>query len=235
MLVDARKRHVRERVGVVIVEHAVFRDILKARVVALDVGVQPACLVLIAHLGRQYLLGREVFHEVVVDLRRGERHVGRWRLPLISATEVDGVATSGVDADAGLAASVEEVSLLALAIRVVGRETVAHLSLALQRRAANASAYEQLCAVEAKLVSRPCLRAVHEDVVVVAEAVAFLHELWRAAVVEVVERLRGSLGVGADDIIVGVVERGCSHQVFHGLIVHALVGAEVHADVERAA
>ncbi len=61
-----------------------------------------------------------------------------------------------------------------------------------------------------------------------------MHLFRRAAVVEVVEDLRGVLGIGADDIIVAVVESGSAEQILHRLIVHAFVRTEVKAEVQRA-
>ena len=93
------------------------------------------------------------------------------------------------DVGTSLGASVEEFRRAALAVAVVGSHTVTHLTVALHGDATYTTGNEEVGEFEVGGQRRPCLSLVDEDVVVVAELVAYLHFLGLGTVVHVVEYL----------------------------------------------
>ena len=148
---------------------------------------------------------------------------------LISESESKGVATAQVYVGSEFHSAVNELCRVALAVRVVLGETVAHLSVALHGCISQFTGDYIVQVAEVLRIARPQLAVVHEQVVVVTELVVFSHEA--VAVVEVILHLIGIWRIGADGIGVHVVECRCSEHILHRLVVHALVGSSHNADV----
>ena len=103
---------------------------------------------------------------------------------LIAYAEREYVATTECEVRTELEATINEFCSLALAERVVGSQTVTHLAVALERGVAELGSYSIVSPTEVLGVRAPHLALVDEQVVVVAEAVAFLNDCVR--MVEVV-------------------------------------------------
>ena len=223
-LVDAGERNVREGVLGVIIEHRVLGGIVHPVIIGVQVGVEPAVLELVANLGTEVAFVFQVFREVVVDLRGRERRAGRRSFPLVAYTQNKSASLSEVEGGSGLAAAVEEFCRSAFTIRVIYGQTVPHLSVALHGGSTQSAVHEEVNAIDVDGVAGPCLCLVHEDVIIVAEAVAFINTL--AAIVDVVHSL-GAIGcVGVFYVCVYIIEIGGAEQILQGLVVHALVGRQ---------
>ena len=174
---------------------------------------------------------RQVFHEVVVDLCCQEGGACSGGFHLVAHADEQGIAVSQVELCAGLCASVKELGSAALAVRVVGCQTVAHLAFALHGEAAQPTVDKDVCSLNVGGNARPHLCLVDKDVIVVAEAVALGNRL--VGGIQVILSLRRVLAVVLDNVGVDVVERGSPQQVVHRLVVHALVGRQLQSGIER--
>ena len=199
-------------------------------VVGIEVSVHPAGLELQAQFGGEHILVAQVANEVVVHLRGCKRRACDGSFLLIADTAHECDALAHVQHGTELTTTVEEAGSLALSERVVEGKTVAHHAFALQRLTADAARQEVVQGSEVLGIGCPEVHAVHEDVVVVGKAVANLDFLVR--VVGIVHGLHVAAKIGSDDVGVHVVERAGTEQVFHRLIVHALIGRQVEASVE---
>ena len=109
---------------------------VQTAVVSVEVGVEPASVILVAHLAAEHVLIFEVEDEVVIHLRRSKSGAGLGGVPLIAHTQHKSMATTGIDAQAGLGTTLAETGGTALAIGVLGKEAVAHVALAAHRDSA---------------------------------------------------------------------------------------------------
>ena len=139
-LIDACHRDIRERVDVIIIEVLPFGFILHRTIVAADVGLHEWGLDLIADFGTENLLVLKVGDEVVADLRRDESRTGLWSFPLVADTEGDDVTHTEVVGQTSFGTTVQEEGGWTLAIRVLWRHTVTHLSISGYLCAADTSA-----------------------------------------------------------------------------------------------
>ena len=196
---------------------------------SIDVELDERGLQLVANLCGEHLLVLQVAHEVIVHLCGLEGGTRSGSLQLIAGSQQDGVSLAQVEVYAGLGSSVEELSRAALAVGVLGGQSVAHLTFALHGGPCHASVDKEVSAIEVGGVSSPELSLVDEDVVVIAEAVAFLHHL--VGMVHVVLRLLAVLTVVLDDVGVDIMEGVGAEQVVHRLIVQSLVGRELQSGV----
>ena len=150
---------------------------------------------------------------------------------LVAYAECEHVAASEREVRAELEAAVNELRCLALAERVVSSQTVAHLAFALHRCVAESGSHSIVERSEVLGVRCPEFALIDEEVVVVAETVAFLH--YSVRMVEVVLCFGRSCGVLVrDNISVDIMELRSAEQVLHSLVVHSLVCGSYHAYVE---
>ena len=115
-LLHVCKRHILERVDVVMIEVLPVGHVVQTAVVGVDVEVHPCVLILVAQLCAEHALVLEVTHEVVVDLRSHERVACLWCAVLIANAEDERVAVSHVERRAKLQTAVNKLSVLALAV-----------------------------------------------------------------------------------------------------------------------
>ena len=98
--------------------------------------MQPRVVKLITQLRAEHTLVLQTRNEVVVDLRSHER-LGSLRCAiLVSSTQGERIAATERDGGSKLHATVKELCVVALAVRVVRSQTVAHLAVTLHRRIA---------------------------------------------------------------------------------------------------
>ena len=125
---------------------------------------------------------------------------------------------------------------LALAVAVVGEHTVAHLAVALHAVVGQSAGHIVVYIAQCLCHVAPEHHLAGQEVVVVAELVAFL-DLLALAVgaggVQVVLHGVGTLGIVAQCVGVDVVIHVGAQHVFHGLVVLAGVGAQHEADVAQ--
>ena len=224
MLPKTGQRVVGEGVDVVEIEAGPFGSVIYLCEIAAQVGAEPRATVLIAELRAEDALVLQIAHEVVVHLGRGEGHVGERCIPLIAGTNREHMAMACVPRHGALAATVEESGLAALAIGVLGEETVLHLAVALNARAANLAVEGEVEAAHGCRIVGPGVSLVGIDVVVVAELVALTHR--SVGMVQVVLHPVGVGRIVAHSVGINVVEVFCSQQIVHRLIVHTLVGGQ---------
>ena len=116
--------------------------------------------------------------------------------------------------------SVVEAVSFALAVGVVRRAAVAHLTVALELRVAHLETVVEVPVAQVDDVLYPCVHAVGVHVVVITEAVAFCH--LAAGVVEVVLEEFGILGIVSLRELVDVGPVGATKKVLDGLVVRSL-------------
>ena len=224
MLPKTGQRVVGEGVDVVEIEASPFGSVIHLCEITAQVGAEPRATVLVAELRTEDALIFQIAHEVVVHLGRGEGHVGERCIPLIAGTNREHMAMACVPRHGTLDATVEESSLAALAIGILGEETVFHLAVALDARAANLSVEGEVEAAHGCCIVGPGVSLVGIDVVVVAELVALTHR--SVGMVQVVLHPVGVGRIVAHSVGINVVEVFCSQQIVHRLIVHTLVGGQ---------
>ena len=211
---------------------------VEAAIVCIDVGVHPCILILIAELAAEHMLVAKVEHVVVADLRRDKCSVGHWWTPLVAYTNLEDVALAGIEVDATLGTAFAEACYTAVALRVVGSHTVAHIAMTTHVGLTELGADHSLETSHLSCVRSPEQALHHLNLIVVTELVAFVNE--RAEVVgsccvEVVLHSWVIGRIGAERISVDVVEEGSTEQIVHGLIVTVAVAAQYQSAHESRA
>ena len=224
--------HVCEAVLVVVVVVLPLCAIIGVAVVGIEVKLQPVAVEHVAQLCRGALLVLQVVHKIVVHLGAHEGRACLWGAGLVAHAKGQGVAMPQVEGGPHLEPSVQEARLSALAIAVVGTQAVAHVALAPHLLASQLCGQEIVRDALVAAVHRKGIEALQQDVIVVAETVAHAHRC--IGVVEVVLHAGVAGGIGADGIGVHVVEVFAAQEVFHRLVVHALVGCQLQASGEAA-
>ena len=180
----------------------------------------------------------KVENVVVADLRRDECSVGHWWTPLVAYTNLEDMTLAGIEVDATLGTALAEACYTAVALRIVGSHTVAHIAMTTHIGLTELAADHGLETSHLSSVGSPEQALHHLNLIVVTELVAFVNE--RAEVVgsccvEVVLHSWVIGRIGAERISVDVVEEGSTEQVVHGLIVTVAVAAQYQSAYESRA
>jgi len=86
------------------------------------------------------------------------------------------VSVAGIVGQATLDTTFAEACIFSLAVRVVGKETIAHVAFAAHHDTTQAACYHHVQTAYRLLVVGPDVGLVYEDVVVVTEDVAIVHQ-----------------------------------------------------------
>ena len=184
------------------------------------------------------MLVTEVENVVVADLRRDECCVGHWWTPLVAYTNLEDMTLAGIEVDTTLGTALAEACYTAVALRVVGSHTVAHIAMTTHVGLTELSADHSLETSHLSCVGSPEQALHHLNLIVVTELVAFVNE--RAEVVgsccvEVILHSWVAGRIGAERISVDVMEERSTQQVIHGLIVTVAVAAQYQSAHESRA
>ena len=171
----------------------------------------------------------KVEHVVVANLRRDECCVGHWWTPLVTYTNLEYMTLAGIEVDATLGTALTEACDAAIALRVVGGHTIAHISMATHIGLSELSADHGLETSHLSSVGSPEQALHYLNLIVVTELVAFVNEraeVVRSGSVEVVLYSWVAGRIGAECISIDVMEERSTQQVIHGLIVTVAVAAQ---------
>ena len=233
VLLYAGHADVGERVHVVEVEVLPLCALGRVAVVGSEVHLQPFVVDGVAQLTGESLLVAQVVHEVVVHLGADEGDVDLRCALLVACAHAEGLSAAQVHVGAHLEAAVDEAGLAALAVGVVLADSVLHLAVAPHVGAAHLGGDEAVAAQFVACETGPHGGLLHEQVIVVAEAVAFLD--LAVLVAQVVVDFVGTVGIGTFGVGIAVVEVLSAQQVVHRLVVHAFVRGQLQSDVQLVA
>ena len=144
-----------------------------------------------------------------------------WSLGLHAYAHCNGVTFAQVNGASHLEATVKEAAYTTLAVGVVCKQTVAHITVTPHSGTTDSSGYEAVTAAFVLAVLCVCVEFLYIDVVVIAEAVTYIDTL--VGMVQVILHAWIGVWICTNGIGIDIVKILAPQQVVHCLIVIARV------------